>query len=440
MFSNKQLIYTSLFLVHWLVLICGGRAASSAANNSINIDSVVAATLATPTSVGTAAAASVSSNAAWKASALSAGPVEAASRTPNRTTIISGTVSSTVYPSASSRRSTASSLSEQQANRFNLAINQKVAINSAHQAPESISSKIVGNSTNISSSHQTALSAQSNQPSIAILSSELKQNQSAILEPANRESAAETKRPTDQSKSIVKKAVNNGKEEALTEQPLIDRKQQSKQGRQDNTSSLIEDRLITSEKQSETGLGNQSVKEQQQPASAGGLGEKQSVDLRIGEQALQAKSGSIDSNKKSSLTKEQPSSRQPLQEEPHSERFKIELTINHTANQTENRTNNEVAVQVANRTIEPHLDASGPIVLGNRSSAGQTTTAKLPPEIGLLNHEQSNFNLVSVDGLHTVSTSIQPLHLSNAEPLISGAPHSGDQQHWMMIPKNQAGM
>lgn len=430
MFSNKQLIYTSLFLVHWLLLIDSGRAASSTANNSISIDLVA--------SSANAGLAGVSENGAW--SRPSAGKADRPTKsTLNSTTVISGPISSTVNPSNSSIHSTLDPV--QQANGFNLAINQKDANNSApaHRA-ESINSQI-GNSTNISSHSQTTLSVQSNQTSSATGALAILPNNSGWIQNSKRnqtasrsvapESSPETmaKSTTDQNKLIVKKAeqTNNAKVGALSEQPSIDRKQPSKQGspRQDNTSSLIEDRLVTNEKQSETELGNQSVKVES--ALSGRIGEKQSVDLR--KETAKNESFAINPNNlKKSSTKASSSLRPP--QENRSKGWKIEknveLTINHAANQTENRTNS----QVANRTIEPHSGASGSIVLGNRSN--QTPAANSPT--GPPEHEQSNVSLV--DGPHT--TSIQPLHLSNAEPLISGAPHSGDPQHWML--PSQLGM
>lgn len=449
MFSNKQLIYTSLFLVHWLVLICSGLAASSA-NNSISIDSVV---------VDAPPALAAEKNAAvpWKANAaLGAAASSAPSGTANGTTIISGTVDSTGNPSNFSMNSTLGRMPKRQANGFNLAINQKDANNSAPSEPaESINSKI-SNSTNISSSTaQTTLSAQSNQtdspgaPAVLSNSFQPASNQPKLTptsESTNRESAAETMAmsTTNQNKSIVKKESNeqsnnasNG-EGALSERPLIDGKR-CEQGtaRQDNTSSLIEDKLVTNEKQPATELRNQSPKDE--PTSKSRIGEQQSVGLLSAEESAKNESLRIDpDNLKENRSTIEPPASPPLQDGPSKRWKKADSTINHAANQTEKRTADEVASHVANQTIKLH--SSSPIVLTNRSTSDQMTTANLAIESGLLNHEQSNRSLVSADRalLNEIAATAQPLHLSNAEPLISGAPHSDDQQHWM-IP-SQLGM
>lgn len=442
MFSNKQLIYTSLLLVHWLLLIGSGLAASSAVNNSINIDSVVHAPAASNAAVG---------DDPWKkTNALSTLGVGAA--TANGAAIISGTVNSTGNPSNSSMNSTLDRMPKRQANGFNLAINQKDANNPAQPEPaESINSQI-SNSTNISASPttQTTSSVQSNGSSAeaAALSSNSLSNQPNLAptpepangESANRETAAETMAmsTTNQNKSIVKKESNEQSNnapagEALTERPLTD---VSKQGtaRQDNTSSLIEDKLVTNEKQPETALGNQSLKGE--PASSSRTGEKQSVGLLRAEEPAKNESLQIDRDNRST---EPPavSSPQPLQDGPSKRWKKANSTINHAANQTEKRTIDEVVSQAANQTIKLH--SSSAIVLTNRSTFDQMTTGNLVTESSLLNHEQSNRSFVSANGMFLdQAATAQPLHLSNAEPLISGAPHSGDQQHWM-IP-SQPGM
>ena len=411
MFSNK-LICTSLFLVHWLVLIGGGRAASSAANNSISVD-----TVATPTAPTADVAAAVSNNGSQTARA-------AANSSPKTT------ASSKVGPFNSSLNSTADPALERQANRFNSAINQKDANNSAptHRA-ESINGQI-GDSTNISSSplRQTALLAQSTggakeAPAIPPSGFESKRNQSVALEPAGSAPETMAKSTNQNNKLMAKKAANNAG--ALSEQRLIDRKPQSKKGRQDNAS-LIKDRLVTNERRSE--FGNQSVKDG--PAPTGRIDEKQSA----GPESAKNESLAIDLNSLKKSSTEAPASRRPLQDERSEQ---TQLTSNHAANRTGNRTN-EAAAHVANQTIEPHSNASRPIVLtNNRPSSDQTTTTSLPTEpTDLPKHEQLNRSLAPANG--PLLDGIQPLHLSNAEFLIGGTAHPDDQRTWMM--PSQMGM
>lgn len=398
MFSNKRLIFTSLFLVHWSIIICSGQTTSSA-NNSININ------------FGINSSKNLTDHSKLRTVDSIVNLKEEQVNNSSNLAINHPKVERTFNNDSKSTLNQVKSINSKIKNlTTNISLDQTTLLVSPlinNQILLSNSSKSSSKQTSKQSSEQSSkinfeqISKRNFENSFKfdtikskfVLNSEptLDQNKTSILKITSN-------RTVNQSKSMLKKELNKYNElvkehlNSLNElQSLIDRKSTKKESdkiEQANTSLLIKDKLFK----------NESVK-----------GESLNVLKSVNDQFDTFK------NKSFEITKVNNSTTQNLETNNLTKNGSVELIkISSIESSKKDST--------INHTIK---HSSKPIVLVNQVFELQMTTTNLSELNELLN----STTLKSKDDLILDQTTIQSLDLSNAEPLIS-EPHS--DQHWII--------
>ena len=399
-FINRHLICTSLLLVNWLV-ICSSSGQqlhtnSSTTNNSININSTIKA-ISSPNLKANLLLNTTKANSTTTINPIQSTVVNATDltinhqRSPNLTILSQAINRTNISPDSSLARQTVST---------NLTTD--LSIDSNFTKLDNYTKTILTNNTELNLKLNKETILESNVLSYLVANRTANStpnstsNQAELIgEASNKQNELVKKNTLNASAplSTIESTSSLNHVSNSTTQP-IDSNQMYKPTRQDNTSLLIKGRLT-----------NQSTSDQASSFSSTSrtkIVKKDSVDLFRTERTVKN-----DSSAKLVWLEQRTS--EPLTEGALMKRSE-NLTIKHTIspNQTIKQTNE-------------HLRSTDSIATSTRSSNDDVHLSSTV-------HTNSSSNLVQT------STTIQPLHLSHAEPLIS-VPHS--DQHWM-IP-NQLG-